>query len=97
VVSKVEWTNPHVRIYVDQKDASGNVTTWNMELATRARSPGTGGRASHSRVGDEVTIKGFAAKNDQPRASAGAVTLADGRNLFAGAAPGADPGAAPAQ
>jgi hypothetical protein len=96
-VSKVEWTNPHVRIYVDAKDSSGKVTTWNMELATPSALTRNGWTSRSLKVGDEVTIKGFAAKNESPRASAGAVTLADGRSLFAGAAPGTDPGAAPAQ
>ena len=96
-VSKVEWTNPHVRIYVDEKDASGKITTWNMELATPSALTRNGWTSKSLKVGDEVTIKGFAAKNDQPRASAGAVTLADGRSLFAGAAPGTDPAAAPLQ
>jgi len=31
-VTKVEWTNPHARIYVDVKDENGNVTNWNFEL-----------------------------------------------------------------
>jgi Family of unknown function (DUF6152) len=34
VVTKVEWTNPHVRFYVDVKDADGTVATWNLELAS---------------------------------------------------------------
>jgi len=32
-VSKVEWTNPHARFYVDLVDESGKMVTWNMELA----------------------------------------------------------------
>src|SRR5687768_18079979 len=32
VISKVEWTNPHMRIYIDVKEPSGTVTTWNLEL-----------------------------------------------------------------
>ena len=31
VVSKVEWTNPHMWIYVDVKDASGSIVTWAVE------------------------------------------------------------------
>ena len=34
VVTKMEWTNPHARFYIDVKDASGNVTNWNFELAS---------------------------------------------------------------
>src|ERR1700736_3942685 len=33
-VTKVEWTNPHARFYIDVKDASGNVINWNLELAS---------------------------------------------------------------
>ena len=34
VVTKFEWTNPHVRFYVDVKDPSG-VTNWDLELQSR--------------------------------------------------------------
>ncbi|MBI3047767.1 MAG: hypothetical protein HYY76_05605 [Acidobacteria bacterium] len=30
-VSKVDWINPHIYIYVDVKDRSGAVTTWKVE------------------------------------------------------------------
>ena len=33
-VTKVEWTNPHARFYIDVKDESGTVTNWNLELAS---------------------------------------------------------------
>ena len=29
-VTKVEWVNPHVYIYLDVKDASGKVTPWSL-------------------------------------------------------------------
>ena len=32
-VSKVEWTNPHARFYVDVVE-NGKTTTWNIELAS---------------------------------------------------------------
>ena len=34
VVSKIEWTNPHMHLYVDVTDASGKVTTYNLELGS---------------------------------------------------------------
>ena len=30
-ISKIDWINPHVYIYVDVKDAAGAVTTWKIE------------------------------------------------------------------
>ena len=34
VVSKVEWMNPHMRVYIDVRDAAGKVTTWNLEMTS---------------------------------------------------------------
>jgi hypothetical protein len=31
VISKVEWLNPHIYVYVDSKEANGAVTTWMLE------------------------------------------------------------------
>ncbi len=33
-VTKVEWTNPHSWLYVDVKDADGNVTSWAIEFGS---------------------------------------------------------------
>ena len=35
-VTKIEWTNPHARIYLDVKEADGTVVNWNMELTARS-------------------------------------------------------------
>ena len=34
VVTKVEWLNPHMRVYIDVTDAKGDVTNWNLELTS---------------------------------------------------------------
>jgi hypothetical protein len=31
VISKIDWINPHIYVYVDAKDQSGGVTTWSFE------------------------------------------------------------------
>ena len=31
VISKVEWFNPHIYVYVDSKEPNGAVTTWTFE------------------------------------------------------------------
>ncbi len=31
VVSKVDWINPHIFVYVDVKDGSGKTTTWALQ------------------------------------------------------------------
>jgi len=85
VVTKFEWTNPHVRFYVDVKDENGNVTNWDLELM----SPNTLTRAGWSRhalqVGDQVTVTAYMAKDGSHRGNArGNVTLANGKQIFAG-------------
>src|SRR5438105_215023 len=31
VVSKVDWINPHIFVYVDVKDSAGKTTTWELQ------------------------------------------------------------------
>jgi hypothetical protein len=83
VVSKIEWTNPHARFYVDVTDASGKVTTWNFELASLNSLRRNGWSQTSLKVGDKVIAKGYGALASKTMANANAVTLADGTSLFA--------------
>jgi hypothetical protein len=83
-VTKVEWTNPHARFYVDVKDADGNVTNWNFELASPNGLMRQGWTRHSLKVGDVVTVTGSMAKDGSNMANARTVTLADGRKVFAG-------------
>ena len=93
VVSKVEWTNPHVRFYVDVTSADGKVTIWNMEVASPSALARNGWSSRTLKVGDKVTVEGYSGKVVETRGNAKSVLLADGRSLFAGAAD--DPDSAP--
>jgi hypothetical protein len=85
VVTKVEWTNPHVRFYVDVKDAKGIVTNWDLELQSVNTLSRNGWSRHALKVGDQVTVSGYLAKDGSNRANArGSVVLADGTKLFAG-------------
>ena len=92
VVSKVEWTNPHVRFYVDVKDATGKVSTWNMELASPSALARNGWTSRTLKVGEQVAVQGYAAKVAPNRGNVRAVVTADGRSLFGGAADDNAPG-----
>ena len=81
-VSKLEWTNPHARFYIDVKDASGKVTTWNFELASVNSLRRNGWTQFTLKIGDVVTATGYAALSGVPMANAGSVTMADGTKLF---------------
>jgi hypothetical protein len=82
-VTKVEWTNPHARFYIDVKDGSGNVTNWNLELASPNVLMRQGWTRNALKVGDVVTVTGSQAKDASKMANARTVTLADGRKVFA--------------
>ena len=84
VVTKVEWANPHARFYVDVKDGKGNVTSWNLELASPNVLVRNGWKRNSLQVGDAVEVSGSQAKDGSNMANARAVTLSDGRKVFAG-------------
>ena len=86
VVTKVEWTNPHARFYVDVKDKSGTVTNWNLELASPNALRRLGWTRDIIKVGDEVSVFGAPAKDGAKMANARTVTLADGRKMVSGLA-----------
>ncbi len=83
-VSKVEWTNPHARFYVDVKDESGKVITWNLELASPNVLIRNGWTRKSLKEGDQVVVQGSQAKDGAYLANARSVVLADGRKIFAG-------------
>jgi hypothetical protein len=84
VISKVEWTNPHMRVYVDCTDAKGAVTTWNLELGSPNSVIRRGWKPADLKLGQKISFKGFGGRKVLTRAAADVLTLADGRS-FAGA------------
>lgn len=82
VVTKVEWTNPHTRIYVDAKDENGNVISWNFEMASTPSLERGGWSRKTLPVGTEVTITGFGARAAATRAIANSIVTSGGRSLF---------------
>jgi hypothetical protein len=83
-VTKLEWTNPHARIYIDVKDDKGNVVNWDFELGPPNGLMRRGWNRNSLRQGHVVTINGFLSKTAPRVANARTVKLADGREVFAG-------------
>lgn len=84
VVAKVEWTNPHMRVYVDVTDDNGVTTTWNLELGSPNSVLRRGWTRSDLKAGDRITFRAYGGKKVLTRAVADSITLADGR-AFSGA------------
>jgi hypothetical protein len=81
VVTKVEWTNPHAHFYMDVKDASGNVSNWNLELASPNVLIRNGWKRNSLKPGDMVGVTGIRAKDNSNYGSASVITLPDGHKL----------------
>jgi Family of unknown function (DUF6152) len=90
-VTKIEWTNPHARFYIDVKDEKGATTNWNLELASPNGLVRNGWTRKSLSIGDEVTVQGSAARDGSKMANARVVTLANGRQVFAGSSGGDAP------
>jgi len=76
VVTKVEWTNPHVWIYVNVKDETGKVTNWGAEMGPPHGLQRRGWRRDTLAIGTPVLVDGFLAKNGTSRVNARNITLA---------------------
>lgn len=83
-VTKVDWINPHARIYMDVTDASGAVTHWECELGSPNTLMHRGWSRNSLKPGEQVTISGWLAKDGDRAASAREVKLANGKKLFSG-------------
>jgi uncharacterized protein DUF6152 len=84
VVTKIEWTNPHVYFYLDVKDDKGATTNWGCETTGPGALRRQGWTRDSLKVGDQVIVDGYPAKDGSKLADARRVTLPDGRRIFGG-------------
>jgi hypothetical protein len=97
IVTKVEWTNPHVWFYVNVKDEkTGQVTNWGAEMGPPHGLQRNGWRRDTLKIGEEVTVEGSLAKNGTKRMNARTVTMTStgarpGQTLDAASSQGVTP------
>jgi len=76
IVTKVEWTNPHVWIYLNVKnEETGEVVNWGAELGPPHGLQRRGWRRNTLAIGTPITVDGFLARNGSPRVNARSITL----------------------
>jgi Family of unknown function (DUF6152) len=92
VVTRIEWTNPHVYFYLDVKDDKGNTTNWGCEAASPGSLHRQGWNRDSLKVGDQVIVGGYPARDGSKLADARRVTLPDGRRIFGGTPGDGGPG-----
>jgi len=81
-VSKVDWRNPHVVIWMDVKDQAGKVTTWGFENAGVSQLAQEGYNRNTLKIGQEVTAVVNPAVNGSPTGIVVKVILTDGSEIM---------------
>jgi len=84
VVTRMEWTNPHVWIHVDVKQPDGTVEKWSIEAGTPNVLFRRGFTKQSLLPGTEILVDGYRSKDGSHRANGRDLTLPDGRTLFLG-------------
>jgi hypothetical protein len=82
-VTKIEWMNPHVYLYVDV-NADGKTSNWACETAGPNTLARQGWSRSSLKIGDRITVVGYKARDGSNVASAREIVLANGRKVFVG-------------
>jgi hypothetical protein len=81
-VTRVEWSNPHIWFYVDVKNADGSVTNWGFSGGAPGVLQRRGISRTSMKIGDQVVVSGFRAKDGSSNGSGNTVTFEDGRRVF---------------
>jgi hypothetical protein len=81
-VSRVEWRNPHVLIYMDVKDTDGKVVTWGFENSGVSTLAQEGYNRNTLKVGQPITAIVNPAANGAPTAIVVKIILADGSEIM---------------
>jgi hypothetical protein len=90
-VTEVRLENPHSWFFVDVRDGAGKVEKWSFEASTPTSLIRSGIKPGFVKAGDEVTIKGYHARDASQNAGAAReLVLADGRAFAVG--PSVGPG-----
>ena len=90
-IAKIDWMNPHIWIYIDAKDDAGKVTRWQCEGGPPNSLTRNGWTKDAVKIGDEVTIEGFRAKDGTNTCNSRSLKMPDGRTVFAGTADDGSP------
>jgi len=95
-LTKWEMINPHSWFHIDVKDPSGQVTEWMIEGGSPNTLIRLGVTKYTVKIGTELTIEGYQAKEASNKAVGRNFVLPDGTRLFlslSSAVPGGAPGA----
>jgi hypothetical protein len=78
-VTKIEWVNPHTWIHMEVTGKDGKLVTWRIEGGAPNALMRRGWNRNSIKIGEQVTVDGFLAKDGSPTANGTQVKTADGR------------------
>ena len=81
VVTKVDWINPHVYVYVDVTNEQGNVTKWSIETFGPGRMRTEGLTKATFGIGKPVTVQMYASRDGSNVGFLRTITFADGHTI----------------
>jgi hypothetical protein len=84
VVTKIDWSNPHVYIYIAVKGDDGQVVNWALEGHPPNTLRRTGWTRGSMKESDTIIVSGWMSKDGSNRIAGREVTLPDGKKLFLG-------------
>lgn len=85
VAVKWEMINPHSYLTIDVKNDDGSVTRWSIEMGAPSALYRNGWRKDSVKVGDELTIDGYRARDGSNTIFGSQAKLADGTRVLGGA------------
>jgi len=87
VITRADWVNPHMRVYLYVKNGSGNSDTWTVEFPAPGAAVVAGLSKQLLAVGTNLTVEAYPVKSAPERAGpsrsacAKAMTLSDGSHF----------------
>ena len=65
-VTKFDWSNPHVVVYVDAKNEGGEMQHWTIEFAAPVHMVRAGWSKNSMKAGDDIVIETHPSRNGAP-------------------------------
>ena len=89
IVTKIDWANPHVWFYLNVKKENGTIENWGFEMGGPNSLRNAGWTKETMKIGDELVVDGFLARNGSRNVNAKVVTMAStGKKLGAASSQG---------
>src|SRR6266699_4710045 len=89
IVTKIDWANPHVWLYLNVKTEGGVIENWGFEMGGPNSLRNSGWTRETMKIGDEIVVEGSLAKHGSRNVNAKNVTMAStGKKLGAASSHG---------